>query len=91
MSFGQLPSPAQDIAQNNKINAVWFNYLRGLDRFVRAKVGDIFQLNAATTSVASLNIPAGTAPTAPNNGDIWFDGTDIKMQIGGVTKTFTLT
>jgi hypothetical protein len=45
---------------------------------------------ASTTSLASFNIASGTAPTSPTNGDIWFDGTDIKMRIGGVTKTFTL-
>jgi nitrogen fixation protein len=47
-------------------------------------------LGAATTAKASLRIPSGTAPTTPVNGDIWFDGTDLKMRIGGVTKTFTL-
>lgn len=47
-------------------------------------------LGASTTAKASLRIPSGTAPTSPVNGDIWFDGTNIKMQIGGVTKTFTL-
>jgi hypothetical protein len=47
-------------------------------------------LGAATTAKASLRIPSGTAPTSPVNGDIWFDGTDLKMQIGGLTKTFTL-
>lgn len=48
-------------------------------------------LGASTTTKASLRIPSGTAPTTPTNGDIWFDGTNLKMQIGGVTKTFTLT
>ncbi len=47
-------------------------------------------LVGSTTAAASLNIPSGTAPTSPNNGDLWFDGTNIKMRIGGVTKTFTL-
>ena len=47
-------------------------------------------LGASTTAKASLRIPSGTAPTSPVNGDIWFDGSNIKMQIGGVTKTFTL-
>jgi hypothetical protein len=47
-------------------------------------------ITASTTSNASLRIRSGTAPTSPNDGDIWFDGTDIKMRIGGVTKTFTL-
>jgi hypothetical protein len=45
----------------------------------------------SSTARASLRIRSGTAPTTPNDGDIWFDGTDIKMRIGGVTKTFTLT
>lgn len=49
-----------------------------------------FVLSASTTTRSSMNIPSGTAPTSPVNGDIWFDGTDIKMRIGGVTKTFTL-
>jgi hypothetical protein len=47
-------------------------------------------IGASTTTRASLRIRSGTAPTTPNDGDIWFDGTDIKMRIGGVTKTFTL-
>jgi hypothetical protein len=48
-------------------------------------------VGAATTAKASLNIASGVAPTSPQNGDVWFDGTNVKMQIGGVTKTFTLT
>jgi hypothetical protein len=51
----------------------------------------LLDLAASSTARASLRIRSGTAPTSPNNGDIWFDGTDIKMRIGGVTKTFTLT
>ena len=47
-------------------------------------------LAPSATARASLRIPSGTAPTSPVDGDIWFDGTDIKMRIGGVTKTFTL-
>lgn len=50
----------------------------------------IVHLGASTTAHASLRIDSGTAPSSPNDGDIWFDGTDIKMRIGGVTKTFTL-
>ena len=47
-------------------------------------------LPASTATRASLNITSGAAPTTPNNGDIWFDGADIFMRVGGVTKTFTL-
>lgn len=45
---------------------------------------------ASTTTLATFNIPSGTAPTSPNDGDIWYDGTNLKMRIGGSTKTFTL-
>lgn len=47
-------------------------------------------LAAATNVLASLNIAAGVAPAAPADGDIWFDGTDVKIRVGGVTKTFTI-
>lgn len=47
-------------------------------------------IGASTTSAASLRIRSGTAPTTPNEGDIWQDGTNIKIYIGGSTKTFTI-
>jgi hypothetical protein len=50
----------------------------------------ILDLAASSTSRASLRIRSGTAPTSPNDGDIWQDGTNIKIHIGGVTRTFTL-
>lgn len=45
---------------------------------------------ANTTTNAQLRLESGVAPTSPNDGDIWFDGTNIKMRVAGVTKTFTL-
>ncbi len=49
------------------------------------------QLAASSTAAAGLNFPAtGVAPTSPINGDMWFDGTDLKIRIGGVTKTVTV-
>ena len=41
------------------------------------------QLNLATT--------AGTPPTSPVDGDMWYDGTNVKFRVSGTTKTFTLT
>jgi hypothetical protein len=52
---------------------------------------EILKTSASTTSAASLNIPSGTAPTSPNDGDIWYDGTNLKIRVGSTTKTFTLT
>jgi hypothetical protein len=45
---------------------------------------------ASTTGSAGFNIPSGTAPTSPNDGDMWYDGTNVKFRVGGSTKTFTL-
>jgi hypothetical protein len=47
-------------------------------------------LAPSTTASATLRVPSGTAPTTPTNGDIWFDGTNLFMRIGGTTKTFTI-
>jgi hypothetical protein len=80
-------NPNGDILINGG-NANVVNGLIGLK--VNAPTAHV-DITASTTANASLRIRSGTAPTTPNDGDIWFDGTDIKMQIGGVTKTFTLT
>lgn len=55
------------------------------------RFGDQLQLSASTTSRATLNIPSGTAPTTPVDGDIWSDGSDIKVRLGGTTYTLTKT
>lgn len=45
-----------------------------------------------TTAKAQINFGStGVAPTSPNNGDFWFDGTNFKARVGGATKTFTIT
>ena len=43
-------------------------------------------LPASSTAMASLRIPAGTAPTIPNAGDVWFTGTVLKFFDGTTTK-----
>lgn len=45
---------------------------------------------ASIAGAASMRVRSGVAPTTPNDGDIWYDGTNLKMRVGGVTKTFTL-
>lgn len=42
-------------------------------------------LAATATTGASLNIPSGTAPTSPNNGDIWQASNHLYIRIAGVT------
>jgi hypothetical protein len=38
---------------------------------------------ASGTGAAGFNIPAGTAPTTPNNGDLWLTSDALNTQIGG--------
>jgi hypothetical protein len=38
-----------------------------------------------------INLGTIAAPAAPANGDMWFDGTALKVRIGGATKTVTVT
>jgi hypothetical protein len=55
------------------------------------------QVNASGTGAASINIPHGTAPTSPTNGDCWtttaglfcrINGANVSMgSAGGVTTT----
>lgn len=48
-------------------------------------------VQATTTSAASINMPSGTAPSSPVDGDFWYDGTNLKFRVGGTTKTITIT
>ena len=48
---------------------------------------------ATTTSYASFNLPTGSAPTSPSDGDVWREdntNTGLKVRINGVTKTITV-
>ncbi len=44
---------------------------------------------ASTTSAASLRLRSGTAPTTPNDGDVWYDGTNLKFRKGAATVDLT--
>ena len=48
----------------------------------------LLHLAAGTTAAAQIRLTNGVAPTTPNDGDIWYDGTDLNMFIGGTTKQF---
>jgi hypothetical protein len=41
---------------------------------------------ASTTTQAGLNIPAGTAPTSPSNGDVWTTTGGLFARINGSTQ-----
>lgn len=68
------------------------NYIAGNTGIGTNSLGTAFlTIAASTTAKAALNFISGSAPTSPNDGDFWFDGTNYKARIGGATKTFTLT
>lgn len=46
-------------------------------------------IGAGTTGHSQINFAASTAPSVPNNGDWWFDGTNLNIQISGSTKTIS--
>jgi hypothetical protein len=46
---------------------------------------------AGTTAKSQINLASSTAPSSPVDGDIWFDGTDLKLRAGGTTYTITKT
>ncbi len=47
---------------------------------------------AATTSIPSLRLPHGAAPSSPTDGDMWTTSAGgLFVRINGVTKTVTLT
>jgi hypothetical protein len=48
------------------------------------------RLGSGTSSRSQLRFSSGVAPTTPQDGDVWFDGSNLKMQIAGVIKTFTM-
>lgn len=54
-------------------------------------------LAASTTSQASLRINSGTAPSSPNDGDVWYTGTNFLIRsttsqtVATDTNTLTLT
>lgn len=48
-------------------------------------VGDTIVTAAATTSIPSLRIPHGAAPSSPTNGDVWTTTAGIYVRINGST------
>lgn len=86
-------APSGDIRLANSANAVGLI----MDSNQQVGIGGIvtmtswLHVQASTTARASLRIPAGVAPTSPNDGDIWTDATGIFIRINGATYSVDLT
>lgn len=48
-------------------------------------------IEPSTTAKSHLRLFQGAAPSSPSDGDIWYDGTALKIHIGATTRTFTVT
>lgn len=66
------------------------NYARGnaIGLYAGGNAEATAHLHAApsTTASASLRIPTGVAPSSPNDGDVWNDGTAFYIREAGVTQ-----
>jgi len=47
--------------------------------------GRTLQLNPPTAGAATINLPQGSAPTAPNNGDCWMTAIGLYCRVNGIT------
>jgi hypothetical protein len=82
-----------DIFQTSSTYAFKQFYLRtSIDSSALNPASALLHIGSATTSVAQLNLKssAGTNPSAPADGDLWYDGTNLKFRQGASTKTITL-
>jgi len=94
--FLQGVGSAVAFVNNSNSHAQWMTS-SGSVRWVQAARNDTGRMSFTVASgtgvveVPRISIIATSAPPTPTNGDIWQDGSSVKMMIGGVIKTFTLT
>ena len=68
------------------INELSTELTEGIGSVSGAGGGKTFKFAASTESLASINLPSGTAPSTPNSGDAWnasgkvyfYDGSSVK-------------
>jgi len=84
--FGQVPTPGQ-----------WNDYFAAKADYLGSPycpVGGCTFTGAVVTApstsvIAGFNIPPGTAPGSPNNGDMWATSSGLFVQVNGVTISLT--
>jgi hypothetical protein len=77
------------------------NFLNGAieaGRFVNGKLGiggqtaptASLSIGANTTASAQINLQSGSTVSSPKNGDIWFDGANLNLQVSGSTTVLNI-
>lgn len=56
---------------------------------VASRMGGMGSDGATASAISALRLLSNT-PTAPVDGVLWYDGTNLKARLGGVTKTITV-
>lgn len=86
LSYGQVPTPAQwnsyFSAKEDVLNFVPLNVAGGV-------MTGALVTAAPTTAGSGFNLPAGTAPSSPNNGDLWSTSAGLFVEINGSTIPLT--
>lgn len=89
---------ARFIINNGTFNPIWMQTDGTVNIQNKMYIGStsttptaLLHLNAGTTSAAQIRFTSSVAPTTPNDGDLWFDGTNLKIRVSGVTYTLTKT
>ncbi|MGN6436883.1 MAG: hypothetical protein ACTHMM_10135 [Agriterribacter sp.] len=67
-------------AEAGRINTSGYWGLKGI-----TSPAAFLHVPASTTAAASITIPSGTAPTSPNNGDVWHASSHLYVRLGGST------
>jgi hypothetical protein len=80
-------SPALIIVQDGAGDVVQFKDVSSDTTYSFINASGKVNTIASTTANAGLNIPQGTAPTSPVNGDMWTTTSNLLVRINGITQT----
>ena len=80
-------SPALFVTQTGTGNILTLHDQAADTTFVAIDQNGKVNTIASTTTNAGLNVPHGTAPTTPVNGDVWTTTANLFARINGTTQT----
>lgn len=86
-----LIEPVETALANTTHYGIVNSSTTALNGFGTATPTAVLDVGASSTSRSGFRMRSGTAPTSPNAGDFWFDGTNLKFYDGTTTRTITWT
>lgn len=69
----------------------YFNVTGGISFGQNVTPTGHLDIAASTTSLSHIRMRPGNDPSSPQDGDFWFDGTNLKFRDGGTTRTIDWT